>query len=214
MSLSDSADQDPQSSTLPAPSRLWALPNSIGWWWRTFKSSTKSKTVANKKTNTIKMSFHFFFGILDRIQRIGILQSCRPNSRICVLFGSIVFLHLFRQESYHKRGLDLIISYGPLNFKKKNLPLYFSLEESLLTVSSSSSSSSGSISSVFEGEREVGSKRGNFMVLWAHQGISTDPLGPSRILKILNLFQPHHHHHHHHHHEGILTNPWVNIIRS
>ena len=39
-------------------------------------------------------------------------------------------------------------------------------------------------------------KAGNFMVLWAHQGISTEPLGPSGILKILNLFQPRSHHLH------------------
>ena len=34
------------------------------------------------------------------------------------------------------------------------------------------------------------------MVLWAHQGISTEPLGPLGILKILNLFQPRSHHLH------------------
>ena len=39
-------------------------------------------------------------------------------------------------------------------------------------------------------------KAGNFMVLWAHQGISTEPLGPLGILKILNLFQPRSHHLH------------------
>ena len=63
----------------------------------------------------------------DRIQRKGRLQSRGPISRIYVLVGNVVLLHLLNQKSYHKRGLKLLIYIWHSEFQKNKNRFAFPL---------------------------------------------------------------------------------------